>query len=62
MMLDEIYKNFDENGIFPTDSQMIQAIKNNSNYDSIYQLELEMIDKALADENHPYHHMVIPIK
>ncbi len=62
MKLKEIYENFDVNGIFPSDSEMSEAIENNPNYVSIYDLEMEMINKALDDEKHPYHHMVVPTK
>jgi len=40
---------------------MIEAIQDNPNYVSIYDLEMEMIYKAMDDENHPYHSKVIPI-
>jgi hypothetical protein len=61
MKLKEIYENFDVNGIFPSDAEMIEAIQDNPNYVSIYDLEIEMIYKAMDDENHPYHSKVIPI-
>lgn len=62
MTLEQIYENFDVNGIFPSDSEMSVAIEDNPNYVSIYDLEMEMINKALDDETHPYHHMVVPTK
>ena len=54
MKLNEILKNFDENGIFPSDAEMTELIKG-TDYDDIYDLEMEMITKAESDVNHPYH-------
>lgn len=61
MTLEQIYENFDKNGVFPTDSQLEEAIKGNPNYEDLYDLELEMIDKAFNDPNHPYHSKVKPL-
>jgi hypothetical protein len=54
----QILEDFNTKGVFPTDEQLWEAIKGDDNYTDILQLELEMIDTAYTDVNHPYHSMV----
>jgi hypothetical protein len=58
MNVEQLIKNFNKTGVFPTDSQLEEAIKGNPNYEDLYDLELEMIDIARNDVNHPYHYAV----
>jgi len=65
----QLWNDFNQYGIFPTDKQMnialgsdvIESVLNNEipNYRPIMDLELEMIYTAMNDINHPYHKMVI---
>jgi len=50
----EINENFDKNGVFPSDKEMESAIVG-TEYRNIYELEMDLLEKASADENHPYH-------
>ena len=65
----QLWDNFNQYGIFPTDKQMnialgsdvIESVLNKQmpTHRTIFDLELEMIDTAMNDVNHPYHKMVI---
>lgn len=57
-VLTKINNRFDIFGIFPSDRELSLAIEGNPNYDDIYDLELEMLHRAMNDRFHPYHHMV----
>ena len=54
----QILEDFNTKCVFPTDEQLWEAIKEDDTYTDIIELELEMIDTAYNDSNHPYHHMV----
>jgi hypothetical protein len=59
MNVKQLIKNFNQSGVFPTDSQLSAAIKGNPHYHSIYHLEMELVEIALNDINHPYHSKVV---
>ena len=59
MNVKQLIKNFNQTGVFPTDSQLAVAIKGNVDYHSIYHLEMELVEIALKDTNHPYHSKVV---
>tara|TARA_Y100001958_G_C21164315_1_gene497477 strand:+ start:682 stop:927 length:246 start_codon:yes stop_codon:yes gene_type:complete len=58
--LKDLVNKFNEFGIFPSDSEMKDAIEG-SGVKSLTpeQLELNLL-KLAENENHPYHHMVVP--
>lgn len=58
MNVEQLIKNFNKTGVFPTDEQLLTAISSDLNYYSIYALEMELIDIARNDVNHPYHYAV----
>ena len=59
MNVKQLIKNFNQTGVFPTDSQLAEAIKGNPNYHSIYHLEMDLVNIAIEDTNHPYHSKVV---
>ena len=58
MNVEQLIKNFNKTGVFPTDDQLLTAVAGDFNYYSIYALEMELIDIARNDVNHPYHYAV----
>jgi hypothetical protein len=59
MNVEQLISNFNQTGIFPTDSQLQSAIEGNPLFDSIYDLEMDLIEIAQNDTNHPYHSKVV---
>jgi hypothetical protein len=59
MNVKQLTQNFNQTGVFPTDSQLASAIKGNPDYHSIYHLEIELVNIAIEDTNHPYHSKVV---
>ena len=59
MTVEQLIKNFNKTGVFPTDGQLLTAISSDLNYYSIYALEMELIDIAVHNPNHPYHSKVV---
>jgi len=59
MNVEQLIKNFNKTGVFPTDDQLLTAVASDLNYYSIYGLEMELIEIALKDTNHPYHSKVV---
>jgi hypothetical protein len=58
MKVEELIENFNKTGVFPTDTQLAIAIDGNPKYYDEYDLEMELIDIARNDVNHPYHYAV----
>ena len=61
----EITTRFHTLGIFPTDDELNYIANTESYFDGLLtplDVELKLIDIALNNPNHPYHHMVIPIE
>lgn len=58
MNVEQLIKHFNKTGVFPTDDQLLTAVAGDLNYYSIYSLEMELIDIARNDVNHPYHYAV----
>jgi len=58
MNVEQLIKNFNKTGVFPTDEQLLTAISSDLNYYSIYGLEMELVEIARNDVNHPYHYAV----
>ena len=59
MTVNQLIKNFNKTGVFPTDDQLLTAVSSDLNYYSIYALEMELIDIAVHNPNHPYHSKVV---
>lgn len=59
MNVEQLIKNFNKTGVFPTDEQLLTAVSSDLNYYSIYALEIELVQIALKDTNHPYHSKVV---
>ena len=59
MTVNQLIKNFNKTGVFPTDDQLLTAVSSDLNYYSIYALEMELIDIAVHTPNHPYHSKVV---
>jgi len=59
MNVEQLIKNFNKTGVFPTDDQLLTAVASDLNYYSIYGLEMELIEIARNDVNHPYHSKVV---
>jgi hypothetical protein len=55
MNVEQLTQNFNKMGVFPTDDQLLTAIASDLNYYSIYALEMQLIEIAMNDVNHPYH-------
>jgi hypothetical protein len=58
MNVEQLIKNFNKTGVFPTDEELLTAVASDLNYYSIYTLEMELIEIARNDVNHPYHYAV----
>jgi len=58
MNVEQLIKNFNKTGVFPTDEQLLTAISSDLNYYSIYGLEMQLVEIARNDVNHPYHYAV----
>jgi hypothetical protein len=59
----EIISRFNTLGIFPTDDELNYIANTESYFEGLItpiDVELKLIDVAMSDTNHPYHHMVIP--
>ena len=59
----EIISKYNTLGIFPTDEELDYISRAESYFGekvTAYQIELKLIDVAMNDTNHPYHHMVVP--
>jgi hypothetical protein len=54
----ELVNRYNELGIFPTDEELFEVVKSDSNYSDMFELEMELIELAISDTNHPYHLMV----
>jgi len=65
----QLWDNFNKYGIFPNDKQMTQALGADIIHSALtcekvelyynkYHLEMEMINTAINDINHPYHKKV----
>ena len=62
---EEILNRFNTLGIFPSDEELTYIASTESYFDGLLtplDVELKLIDVALKNTNHPYHHMVIPIE
>jgi hypothetical protein len=59
MNVEQLIKHFNKTGVFPTDDQLLTAVSSDLNYYSIYGLEMELVEIALKDTNHPYHSKVV---
>ena len=59
MTVNQLIKNYNKTGVFPTDDQLLTAVSSDLNYYSIYALEMELIDIAVHTPNHPYHSKVV---
>ena len=55
MNVEQLTQNFNKTGVFPTDDQLLTAVSSDLNYYSIYTLEMQLIEIARNDVNHPYH-------
>jgi len=58
MNVEQLIKNFNKTGVFPTDEQLLTAVSSDLNYYSIYALEMQLVEIARNDVNHPYHYAV----
>ena len=59
----EILNRFNTLGIFPTDEELTYIASTESYFDGLLtplDVEMKLIDVAMNNTNHPYHHMVIP--
>jgi len=60
--LKDLVNNFKEYGVFPTDQQMKDAIEGSGVKSlSVFELEMNLLNSASKDENHPYHPMTQPV-
>ena len=59
MNVEQLTQNFNKTGVFPTDEQLLTAVSSDLNYYSIYALEMQLVQIALNDTNHPYHSKVV---
>jgi len=57
----EILNRFNNEGIFPSDSQLQTLVEIGGLGNSILEVELNLLDVASSDVNHPYHPMTQPI-
>ena len=53
----EILNRFNNEGIFPSDSQLQTLVEAGGLGNSILDVELNLLDVASSDVNHPYHSM-----
>lgn len=59
----EVLSRFNTLGIFPTDEELTYIANTESYFEGLltpFDVELKLIDIAMNNTNHPYHHMVIP--
>lgn len=59
----EVLSRFNTLGIFPTDEELTYIANTESYFEGLLtplDVELKLIDVAMNNINHPYHHMVIP--
>tara|TARA_B100001778_G_scaffold274067_1_gene236617 strand:+ start:395 stop:586 length:192 start_codon:yes stop_codon:yes gene_type:complete len=57
----DILNRFNIEGIFPTDEELQQIVDEWKNYDETIEVELDFLELAKNNPNHPYHHMTLPI-
>lgn len=57
----EILNRFNNEGIFPSDSELQFIADERGLNDSILDIELELLEVASSDVNHPYYSMTRPI-
>jgi hypothetical protein len=57
----EILNRFNNEGIFPSDSQLQTLVETGGLGNSILEVELNLLDVSSSDVNHPYHPMTRPI-
>lgn len=57
----EILNRFNNEGIFPSDSELQFIADERGLNDSILDVELELLEVASSDVNHPYYSMTQPI-
>jgi hypothetical protein len=57
----EILNRFNNKGIFPSDSELQFIADERGLNDSILDVELELLEVASSDVNHPYYSMTRPI-
>jgi len=62
MTKNEILNRFNNEGIFPSDSQLQTLVETGGLGNSILDVELNLLDVASSDVNHPYHSMTLPSK
>ena len=56
MKKEQVFREFNEKGIFPSDAVLNEIAKSHPNeYDDAFDVEHEMIMIAFNDANHPYH-------
>ena len=55
----EILNRFNNEGIFPSDSQLQTLVEAGGLGNSILDVELNLLDVASSDVNHPYHSMTL---
>ena len=60
MNIEKLYENF-EKGVFPSDSEMEEAIIG-TDYEDIFDLEMDLIKIAENDVNHKYHSKTLPME
>ena len=57
----EILNRFNNEGIFPSDSELQFIADERGSNDSILDIELELLEVASSDVNHPYYPATQPI-
>lgn len=57
MTKSELVNRYNKLGKFPTDDELFEVVKSDSNYSDVFELEMELIELAISDTNHPYHPM-----
>ena len=59
MRKEQVFREFNEKGIFPSDAVLNEIAKSHPNeYDHLGDVEFELVMIAFNDANHPYHSMV----
>jgi hypothetical protein len=56
----QILEDFNTKGIFPSDEKMAEALGVKPTDSKVFDLELDLINMAQDNPNHPYHPMVNP--
>lgn len=56
----QILEDFNTKGIFPSDTKMAEALEVNPTDWEVFDLELDLINMAQDNPNHPYHPNVNP--